>query len=76
MAKTTSVKTLKKWEEEVKSKSSYDLSGGKVCRLRCKTCAAWEKHVSLCKNFSLNWIRPGSECIKGQCEKACGVSPT
>ena len=56
MAKTTSVKTLKKWEEEVKSKFSFDLSGGKVSRLRCETCVAWEKRISLCKNFSLNWI--------------------
>ena len=63
MAKTTSVKTLKKWEEEVKSKFSYDLSGGKVSPLRCETCVAWEKNISSCKNFSLNWIRPGSESV-------------
>ena len=63
MAKTTSVKTLKKWEEEVKSKFSYDLSGGKVSRLRCETCVAWEERISSCKNFSLNWIRPGSESV-------------
>ena len=63
MAQTTSVKTLEKWEEEVKSKFSYDLSGGKVCQLRCETCVAWEKHISLYKNFSLNWIRPDSESV-------------
>ena len=63
MVKKTSVNTLKKWEEKVKSKFSYDLSGGKVCRLRCETCVAWEKRISSCKNFSLNWIRPGSESV-------------
>ena len=41
----------------------YDLYNRKVCRLQCKTCFRWEKHISSCKNFSFNWIYPGTENV-------------
>ena len=36
--KTTTIKTLQKWEEELKSKFSYDLNRDKVCRIGCNNC--------------------------------------
>ena len=61
--KTANLKTLKKWEEEFKTKFSYDLSGGKVSRIRCVICGKWEQRIKNCKNFSSNWIRSGTECV-------------
>ena len=43
--KTANLKTLKKWEEEFKTKFSYDLSGGKVLRIRCVICGKWEQRI-------------------------------
>ena len=40
--KTTTIKTLRKWEEELKSKFSYDLNGDKFYRIRCNNCIEWE----------------------------------
>ena len=61
MAKTASVKTVKKLEGGLNMRLSYDLPNGKVCRLYCETCYRWEKDISSCKNFSPNWIHPGTE---------------
>ena len=61
--KTTTIKTLWKWEEELKSKFSYDLNGDKVCRIWCDNCIKWEQCIKSCKNFSSNWISPGSDSV-------------
>ena len=59
MTKSATVKTLKKWEAEFKTTNfSYDLSGGKVCRIRCDTCTRWGKRISSCKNIPSHWIKP------------------
>ena len=55
--KITTIKTLRKWEEELKSKFSYDLNGDKVCRIWCDNCIKWEQCIKSCKNFSSNWIK-------------------
>ena len=34
--KTMTIKSLWKWEEELKSKFSYDLNSDKVCHIQCK----------------------------------------
>ena len=61
--KTTTIKTLRKWEVEQKSKFSYDLNGDKACRIRCNNCMKWEQRIKSCKNFSSNWIKPGSDSV-------------
>ena len=61
--KTTTIKTLRKWEGEQKSKFSYDLNGDKACRIRCNNCMKWEQRIKSCKNFSSNWIKPGSDSV-------------
>ena len=55
--KATTIKTLQKWKEELKSKFSYDLNGDKVCRIWGNNCIKWEQHIKSCKNFSSNWIK-------------------
>ena len=61
--KTTTKKTLQKWEEELKSKFSCDLNGDKVCCIQCNNCIKWEQCIKSCKNFSSNQIKPGSHSI-------------
>ena len=61
--KTTTIKTLRKWEGELKSKFSYGLNGDKACRIRCNNCMKWEQRIKSCKNFSSNWIKPGSDSV-------------
>ena len=52
--KTTTIKTLRKWEEELNSKFLYDLNGDKVCRIRCNNSIKWKQRIKSCKNFSGN----------------------
>ena len=61
--KTTTIKTLRKCEEELKSKFSYDLNGDKACRIRCNNCIKSEQRIKSCKNFSSNWIKPRSDNV-------------
>ena len=63
MTKTACVKTVKKLEGEFDVRLSYDISNGKVWRLRCETCSRWEKHISSNKSFSSNWVRPVTENV-------------
>ena len=35
-----------------------------IFSFRCLDCKRWEKQINQCKNFSLNWIRPGSGSVK------------
>ena len=35
-----------------------------IFSFRCLDCKRWEKRINQCKNFSLNWIRPGSGSVK------------
>ena len=35
-----------------------------IFSFRCLDCKRWEKWINQCKNFSLNWIRPGSGSVK------------
>ena len=70
--KVSTIKTVKKWEEEFKCRLSYDLKGGKVCRLRCTECIKWERRINKAINFSMNWISPGSTSIaKDSVAKHC-----
>ena len=50
--KTTAIKTVRKSEEELKSKFSCDLNGDKVCYIQCNNCIKWEQCIKSCKNFS------------------------
>ena len=61
--KTTTIKTLRKWEEELNSKFLYDLNGDKVCRIRCNNSIKWKQRIKICKNFSGNQIKPGSDSV-------------
>ena len=61
--KTTTIKTLRKLEEELKSRFWYYLNGDKVCRIRCNSCIKWEQRIKSCKNFSSNCIKPGSDSV-------------
>ena len=68
--KTSTIKTLRKWEEELKSKFLYDLNGDKVCCIRCNNCIKWEQCINSWKNFSSNWIKPSSDSVsKGSAKK-------
>ena len=35
-----------------------------IFSFRCLDCKRWEKRINQGKNFSLNWIRPGSGSVK------------
>ena len=61
--KKTTIKNLRKWEEELKSKFSFDLNSDKVCCIRCNNCIKWEQCIKSCKNFSSDQIKPGSDSI-------------
>ena len=61
--KTTAIKTVRKSEEELKSKFSCDLNGDKVCYIQCNNCIKWEQCIKSCKNFSSDQIKPGSDSI-------------
>ena len=61
--KTTTIKTLQKWEEELKSKFWYDLNGDKVFRIQYNNCIKWEQHIKSCKNFFSNWIKPSRDSV-------------
>ena len=61
--RVTSVKTLKKWQEEFKIKFDYDLCDGKLNRIRYQLCLQWKPRIKTCKNFSQVWVSPGSESI-------------
>ena len=62
--KTANLKTLKKWEEEFKTKFSYDLSGGKVSRIRCVICGKWEQRIKNCPLFLFPKLLRLCEIIK------------
>ena len=71
--KVAMLKTVQKWEMQFKSRFSYDMTDGKVCRLRCLECTKWESRIKSTLNFSSNWIRPGSNNVaKDSVGKHCG----
>ena len=55
-SKKTTIKILRKWEEQLESKFLYDLNSNKVCHIWCNICIKWEQHKKCCKNFSSDWI--------------------
>ena len=61
--KTMTIKTLWKWEEELKSKFSYNLNGDKVCHIQCNSCIKWEQSIKIHKIFSSNWIKLGNDSV-------------
>ena len=61
--KSSTIKTLQKWEEELRSKFSFDLNGDKVCHKWCNNYIKWEQHIKSCKNFSSNCIKWGIESV-------------
>ena len=56
--------TVKKWETEFECKFEYDLVGGYVVKLRCKTCKEWEKDICNIKGYNPVWINPDKSSIK------------
>ena len=69
--RVTSVKTLKKWQEEFKIKFGYGLWDGKVSRISCPLCSRWKPRIKTCKNVSVTWLRIYHE---GQCEEEFRIS--
>ena len=61
--RVTSVKTLKKWEEEFKIKFDYDLCDSNVNRIRCQLPLQSEPKIKTCKIFSQVWVSPISESV-------------
>ena len=68
--KTTSLKTLKKWEKEYNVKLDFDInSQNKVFCIRSAECDKWEKRIKDMKNFSQKWIKGTESVAKDAVEK-------
>ena len=55
--KTTTLKTLRKWESEFSVKLEFDTnSDSKIYHVKCSNCKKWETRINSRKNFSKSWI--------------------
>ena len=68
--KTTTLKTLRKWEKEFQLKLDFDINTeSKVCCIRCSDCKKWEPRIKEIKNFSDNWIKGTKNVAKDAVEE-------
>ena len=62
--KTTTMKTLRKWEKEFQLKLDFDINTKyKVCCIRCSDCKKWEP------KFSDTWIKGTENVAKDGADK-------
>ncbi|XP_057291390.1 zinc finger protein 862-like [Hydractinia symbiolongicarpus] len=64
-----SLKTVRNWEREFKSKFDFDIVGGKVTTLRCQVCQRWESRIKNSTNFSRKWIAGSRSVTKDSVQK-------
>ena len=68
--KTTTIKTLKKWEKEFQVKLDFDINTEyKVCCIQCSDCKKWKPRIKEIKNFSDKWIKRTENVAKDAIEK-------
>ena len=68
--KTTTLKTLRKWESEFSIKLEFDTkSESKIYRIKCSDCKKWETRINSMKNFSESWIIGAENVSKDAVEK-------
>ena len=64
-----SLKTVKKWEEILKSELGKEIEGNKVTKIKCKVCIKYEQNVIGVKGFSKSWINGTTSVKKDSLEK-------
>jgi hypothetical protein len=47
-----SLKTVKKWEQDLSCDLEKEINGGKVRKLKCKVCCKYEYRITSIKGFS------------------------
>ena len=57
------LKIVKKWENIFSCELEKVIEGGKVVKLKCKTCSKFENRITSIKGFSPNWI-VGTSSVK------------
>ena len=66
----TTLKTLRKWENEFQLKLDFDINTeSKVCCIWCSDCKKWEPRIKEIKNFSDKWIKGTENVAKDAVEK-------
>ena len=74
--KTTTLKTLRKWESEFSIKLEFDTnSDSKIYRIKCSDCKKWETRINSMKNFSKSWIVGMENVSKDAVEKHSKSEP-
>ena len=74
--KTTTLKTLRKWESEFNIKLEFDTnSDSKIYRIKCSDCKKWETRINSMKNFSKSWIVGTENVSKDAVEKHSKSEP-
>jgi hypothetical protein len=58
-----SLKTVKKWEQDLSCDLEKEINGGKVRKLKCKVCCKYEYRITSIKGFSRSWIE-GTDSVK------------
>ena len=69
------LKIVKKWENIFSCELEKVIEGGKVVKLKCKTCSKFENRITSIKGFSPNWIVGTSSVKKDSLQKHVNGDP-
>ena len=64
MSKETKLRTVKKWQEELKLGLEYDLRGDFVTAIQCKLCKKWKSRIKSMHGNNDTWVREGLKCVE------------
>ena len=70
--KTTSLKTVVKWEKSLKCELEKIIESGKVVKIKCKDCIQFESRIKNIKGFNKSWIDGTGSVKKDSLEKHLG----
>ena len=74
--KTTTLKTLRKWESEFSIKLEFNTnSDSKFYPIKCSDCKKWETRINSMKNLSKSWIAATENVPKDTVEKHSKSEP-
>ena len=73
--KTTSLKTVVKWEKSLECELEKIIESGKVVKIKCKDCIQFESRIKNIKGFNKSWIDGTGSVKKDSLEKHLSGEP-
>ena len=73
--KTTSLKTVVKWEKSLECELGKIIESGKVVKIKCKDCIQFESRIKNIKGFNKSWIDGTGSVKKDSLEKHLSGEP-